>query len=94
MMSSDVTGESAAKAASNGTKGVAEQITMLKNDLSGLAKEVTGLTRDKIDEAVVGVQDAAVDKVGDVTDAIRRQPMQATAIAVGIGFVFGLLLSR
>ena len=94
MMSSDVTSENAAKAASNGTKGVAEQITMLKNDLSGLAREVTDLTKGKVDEAVGGVQEAAAGKVDDLTGAIRRQPMQAAAIAVGIGFVFGLLLAR
>ena len=94
MMSSDVTAENTAKIATNGTKGLAEQITMLKNDLSGLAKEVTGLTKGKIDEAVGGVQEVAADKVDDITGSIRRQPMQATAIAVGIGFVFGLLLTR
>ncbi len=94
MMSSDVTGDHAAKAASNGTKGVTEQITLLKSDLSSLAKEVTDLTKGTIDGAIGGVQDAAVGKVDDLTVAIRRQPMQAAAIAVGIGFVFGLLLSR
>lgn len=94
MMSSDVTGDNAAKAASNGSRGVAEQITLLKNDLSGLAREVTGLTKGKIDDAVGGAQEAAAGKVDDLTVAIRRQPMQATAIAVGIGFVFGLLLAR
>jgi ElaB/YqjD/DUF883 family membrane-anchored ribosome-binding protein len=93
MMSSDVTEDKGAKA-SNGTKGVSEQITLLKNDLSGLAKEVTNLTKGKIDETVGGVQDAAAGKVDDLTKAIREQPMQATAIAVGIGFVFGLLLAR
>lgn len=94
MMSSDVTSDSNAKAAANGTKGVADQITMLKNDLSGLAKEVTGLTKGKLDDALSDAQDAAAGKVDDLTVAIRRQPMQATAIAVGIGFVFGLLLAR
>ncbi|MEQ1696343.1 MAG: hypothetical protein ABL901_10940 [Hyphomicrobiaceae bacterium] len=93
MMSSDVTEDKGAKS-TNGTKGVAEQITLLKNDLSGLAKEVTSLAKEKIDETVGEVQDAAAGKVDDITNAIRHQPMQATIIAAGIGFVFGLLLTR
>lgn len=93
MMSSDVSEQKGAKT-SNGSNGVAEQITLLKNDLSGLAKEVTNLTREKLDETVGGVQDAAADKVDDLTKAIRDQPMQAAVIAAGIGFVFGLLLTR
>lgn len=78
----------------NGHKSVAEQIELLKNDLSGLAQEVTGLTKEKIGGAVADVQNVAAEKVDDMTESIRRQPMQATAIAIGIGFVFGLLLSR
>ena len=31
---------------------------------------------------------------GDVEAAIRRNPSQAALIAAGIGFVFGLILSR
>lgn len=93
MMSSDVTVDKGAKAP-NGTNGVAEQISLLKSDLSGLAQEVTNLAKGKVSEAAGEVQDAAAGKVDDITNAIRQQPMQATAIAVGIGFVFGLLLSR
>jgi len=97
-MSSDVGGDKTATderlKGTNGHKSVAEQIELLKTDLSGLAEEVTGLTKEKIGGAVADVQQAAAGKVDDVTQAIRRQPMQATAIAVGIGFMFGLLISR
>lgn len=96
-MSNDVSGEKTMEdrmKGANGHKSVAEQIALLKSDLSGLAEEVTGLTKDKIGGAVADVQNAAVEKVDDITASIRNQPMQATAIAIGIGFVFGLLLSR
>ena len=93
MMANDMNEDKSAKIA-NAQKGIAEQISMLKTDISGLAKEVTDLTKHKVDEAVSDVKETANEKVDDLTAAIRKQPMQATAIAVGIGFVFGLLLSR
>jgi ElaB/YqjD/DUF883 family membrane-anchored ribosome-binding protein len=91
MMPNDVHGETKA---TNGYKAVADQITLLKNDISGLAKEVTGLTKGKIDDTVAGLQDTAATKADDLAAAIRNEPMKATAIAAGIGFIVGLLLAR
>ena len=44
--------------------------------------------------SVEDVQDKAKEKISDVEAAIRRNPSQAALIAAGIGFVFGLILSR
>ena len=49
---------------------------------------------EQIGTSVEDVQDKAKEKIGDVEAAIRRNPSQAALIAAGIGFVFGLILSR
>jgi ElaB/YqjD/DUF883 family membrane-anchored ribosome-binding protein len=36
-------------------------------------------------------QDQANEKVGAMEDAIRRDPLKSLAIALGIGFLFGVL---
>jgi ElaB/YqjD/DUF883 family membrane-anchored ribosome-binding protein len=36
----------------------------------------------------------AKEKVSDIEASIRRNPSQAALVAAGIGFVFGLILSR
>ncbi len=40
------------------------------------------------------VTDAARDQYDNLMEAIRRNPLQAAAIAAGIGFIFALLARR
>jgi ElaB/YqjD/DUF883 family membrane-anchored ribosome-binding protein len=40
------------------------------------------------------VQDAASAAVGAVEDAVRRNPVQALGIALGAGWLLGIILRR
>ena len=62
--------------------------------IADLADSVKRLAAEQIGSSVEDVQDKALEKLGEVEAAIRRNPGQATAIAAGIGFVVGLILSR
>ena len=73
---------------------ISDQIALLRKDLSGLAGTVTDLAKDHLGETIGDALHAALGKAGEVTAAIRANPMQATAIAAGVGFVVGLLLTR
>jgi ElaB/YqjD/DUF883 family membrane-anchored ribosome-binding protein len=70
-------------------------------EASTVAKEVAMATPngpETADEVVVAtgqeVTDAAQLQYDEVLRAIRRNPLQAIAIAAGIGFVFALILRR
>jgi len=39
-------------------------------------------------------QDVAAEKLGELEASIRRHPLQAAAIAAGVGFVLALLARR
>ena len=63
-------------------------------DISSLADSVKRLAAEQIGSSVEDVQDKAKEKISDLEAHIRRNPSQAALIAAGIGFVFGLILSR
>jgi ElaB/YqjD/DUF883 family membrane-anchored ribosome-binding protein len=71
-----------------------DNVAALRADITGLADSVKRLAAEQIGSSVEDVQDKAMEKLGDVEAAIRRNPSQAAAIAAGIGFVVGLILSR
>ena len=73
---------------------VSENIAALRADIAGLAESVKRLAAEQIGTTAEDVQDKAMEKLGDVEAAIRRNPSQAALIAAGIGFVVGLILSR
>ena len=76
------------------SQAVSDQIALLRKDLSGLAETVTGMTKAEIAEKIGDAQTVAADKASELQANIRSNPMQAAAIAAGIGFVLGLLLTR
>jgi ElaB/YqjD/DUF883 family membrane-anchored ribosome-binding protein len=55
---------------------------------------VKRLATEQLGSSVEDVQEKAKEKISDVEAAIRRNPSQAALIAAGIGFVFGIILSR
>jgi ElaB/YqjD/DUF883 family membrane-anchored ribosome-binding protein len=73
---------------------VGDNVQALREDISSLAESVKRLAAEQIGTSVEDVQDKAKEKIGDVEAAIRRNPSQAALIAAGVGFVFGLILSR
>ena len=87
-------GSSKSQGTSAKPQGISDQITALRGDLSGLATTVSSLAKDQIGETATDLQGAAADKTQDLKAAIRGNPMQAAAIAAGVGFVLGLVLTR
>lgn len=58
------------------------------------AKEFASEAVDQAAEYTQEAQETAVEKLGEIETAIRRNPLQAAAIAAGIGFVFALIARR
>lgn len=92
---------SARTGVSRESEELAEQVEALRADLSKLAESVKGLTKSGLSQA----ESVARDKVGEVKDvaeasmaeleaAVRRKPLQSALIAVGLGFLFGLIARR
>lgn len=50
--------------------------------------------QDKVTSAIDSAQELAREQYDNLTLAIRRSPLQAAAIAAGIGFVLALLARR
>lgn len=73
---------------------VGDNIQALREDIASLADSVKRLAAEQLGSSVEDVQGKAKEKVSDIEAAIRRNPSQAALIAAGIGFVFGLILSR
>jgi len=73
---------------------VGDNVQALRDDIASLAESVKRLASEQFGSSVEDMQDKAKEKVSDVEAAIRRNPSQAALIAAGIGFVFGLILSR
>jgi ElaB/YqjD/DUF883 family membrane-anchored ribosome-binding protein len=73
---------------------VGDNVAALRSDIAALADSVKRLAAEQLGSGVEDAQDKAMEKLGDVEAAIRRNPTQAAAIAAGIGFVVGLILSR
>ncbi len=60
---------------------------------SSLDDLATG-AQDKVTSAIDSAQELAREQYDNLTLAIRRNPLQAAAIAAGIGFVLALLARR
>ena len=73
---------------------VQDNVAALREDIANLADSVKRLASEQLGSSVEDVQDKAMEKLGDVEAAIRRNPSQAAMIAAGIGFVVGLILTR
>ncbi len=71
-----------------------DNVAALRADISNLADSVKRLAKEQLGATAEEVQDKAKEKLGDLEAAIRRNPSQAALIAAGVGFVFGLILSR
>jgi ElaB/YqjD/DUF883 family membrane-anchored ribosome-binding protein len=75
---------------SSNNEELREQLETLKTDFANLSDTV----RKQASRGIEDAQDYAADKVEDLEAHIRRNPIQATAIAAGIGFLIGAILSR
>ena len=69
---------------------LANQIDAIRADLQNLSSTVGRIANKQINRA----QDKAVDAANEAEAAIRRNPLTAVAIAVGLGFLFGVFTRR
>jgi ElaB/YqjD/DUF883 family membrane-anchored ribosome-binding protein len=85
-----------AKSTSNGgsTKDVRDDMDALRSDIASLANSVSKLAGEKLGTVVSDAEAMAGQKLGDVETMIRKNPTQSALIAVGVGFLFGLVLTR
>ena len=92
--STDRASEPGTPGARSASADVGDNVQALREDIANLAESVKRLAAEQLGSGVEDVQDKAKEKISDVEAAIRRNPSQAALIAAGIGFVFGLILSR
>ena len=79
---------------SGSKKAVADDVESLRNDIASLASSVGKLAGETVGSTVDGAQVKAAETLGDLEKAIRRNPSQSAMIAVGVGFLFGLFVTR
>lgn len=65
-------------------------VEALREDFRKLSDTFSRLTGEQIDRA----QNKASDTALEAEAAIRRNPLSAMAIAVGLGFLFGVMTRR
>jgi uncharacterized protein YjbJ (UPF0337 family) len=81
---------STALAANGDTEDLADQIEAIRSDIQSLTSTVGRIANKQLGRA----QDKAVEAANDAEEAIRRNPVSAVAIAVGLGFLFGIFARR
>ena len=69
---------------------LANQIESIRADLQNLTSTVGRIASKQVNRA----QDGAKETAYEAQEAIRRNPLQAVAIAVGLGFLFGVFTRR
>lgn len=72
------------------TEDLASQIDSIRSDIQSLSSTVSRIANKQINRA----QDKALETAYEAEEAIRRNPLQAVAIAVGLGFLFGVFTRR
>jgi ElaB/YqjD/DUF883 family membrane-anchored ribosome-binding protein len=71
-------------------KDARDTVNVVGDDLQDMARHAGQRVREVVDTYSHNVTDAA----GNVTTKIRDNPLQASMIALGVGFIAGMLLRR
>jgi ElaB/YqjD/DUF883 family membrane-anchored ribosome-binding protein len=69
---------------------LANQIDAIRTDIQSLTSTVGRMANKQINRA----QDKALETANQAEEAIRQNPLSAVAIAVGLGFLFGIFTRR
>jgi ElaB/YqjD/DUF883 family membrane-anchored ribosome-binding protein len=69
---------------------LADQIEAIRTDIQSLTSTVSRIANKQLGRA----QDTAVEAARNAEDAIRQNPVSAVAMAVGLGFLFGIFTRR
>lgn len=78
------------KALSEDLQEIAEHLETLRSNLDGLVRSA-GATGSAQAEAL---QEQATASLAGVEDAVRREPLKSLAIALGVGFLLGVIMGR
>jgi len=69
---------------------LADQLDAIRDDIEALTSTVTRIANRQLSRA----QDKVVETAREAEDTLRRNPLAAVAIAVGLGFLFGVFTRR
>jgi len=75
-------------------QGLSEDMDQIAKDLAGLREDLKWLTDDVKrlgGHQIESMQDTANAALEETAAAIRRNPLKAVAIAIGAGFIYGVL---
>jgi ElaB/YqjD/DUF883 family membrane-anchored ribosome-binding protein len=89
-MSSTDTDPRGKKGQGGDAQDLADQIEAIRADLQNLTSTVTRIANKQLGNA----QDRAMEAAYEAEEAVRRNPLAAIGIAVGLGFLFGVLTRR
>jgi ElaB/YqjD/DUF883 family membrane-anchored ribosome-binding protein len=78
------------QALSEDIQEIAKHLANLRKDLEGL----TGQIRRAGDHQLERAQDTAGEALKAVEDAVRQNPLSSLGIALGLGFLVGIVLRR
>ena len=78
------------RTASRDTEDLAAQIDAIRADMQNLTSTVSRIANAQMGRA----QEKAMETAQDAQEAIKRNPLQAVAIAAGLGFLFGVFTRR
>lgn len=88
-------------AGKNPSGELADEIDAIRSDIENLTNTVTRIAKGKANRAqdmareqVGWAQDKAYETAHEAEEAIRRNPLSSVAIALGLGFLFGIITSR
>lgn len=88
MSSTDTTAKKSSTAPE--TDELADQIDAIRADIQSLSSTVGRIANKQLGRA----QDKATETANQAEEAIRQNPLSAVAIAVGLGFLFGVFTRR
>ena len=71
-------------------KEIARHLATLRKDIDGLTASVARAGEHQAER----VQDAMQEAIAAVETSVRRNPVSALGIALGVGFLFGIILRR
>ncbi len=90
-MSDEAKKAAAAAGATDGeVAALSEHISAIRDEIQGLKSTVSNIANRQMGRA----QDRAMEKAYEAEEAIRKNPLQAVAIAAGLGFLFGAFTRR
>ena len=77
--------------------GLGDDMDQITKDLAGLRADLQGLTGDVKrlgGHQIENMQDTANAALEEVAASVRRNPLTSVAVALGAGFLYGVLTRR